>query len=143
MYWVTQKLPQIYAANHATFSIWIRKITVQNCGNFLVTQYTLANVTSKHTENWFHTKIACIIVVINRISRQIPDFAGYPDFHRGRISGPSPIYSSLKYFYTSEKSCPFFEKRLAIWKWTRLLGHRVEIEYRCKYKGSHREILKI
>ena len=28
-YWVTQKLPQIYVANHATFPIRIRKITVQ------------------------------------------------------------------------------------------------------------------
>ena len=33
-YWVTQKLPQIYTANHATFPIRIRKITVQICGNF-------------------------------------------------------------------------------------------------------------
>ena len=38
-YWVTQKLLQIYTANHATFPIRIRKITVQICGNFLVTQY--------------------------------------------------------------------------------------------------------
>ena len=38
-YWVTQKLPQIYTANHATFPIRIRKITVQICGNFQVTQY--------------------------------------------------------------------------------------------------------
>ena len=27
-YWVTKKLPQIYTANHATFPIRIRKITV-------------------------------------------------------------------------------------------------------------------
>ena len=33
------KLPQIYTANHATFPIQIRKITVQICGNFWVTQY--------------------------------------------------------------------------------------------------------
>ena len=33
-YWVTQKLPQIYTANHATFQIRIRKIKVQICGNF-------------------------------------------------------------------------------------------------------------
>ena len=26
MYWVTQKLPQIYTSNHATFPIQIRKI---------------------------------------------------------------------------------------------------------------------
>ena len=26
-------------ANHATFPIWLRKITVQICGNFWVTQY--------------------------------------------------------------------------------------------------------
>ena len=39
MYWVTQKLPQIYTANHAAFPIRIRKITVQICGNFWVTQY--------------------------------------------------------------------------------------------------------
>ena len=38
-YWVTQKLPQIYTANHATFPIQIRKITLQICGNFWVTQY--------------------------------------------------------------------------------------------------------
>ena len=33
-----QKLPQIYTENHATFPIPIRKITVQICGNFWVTQ---------------------------------------------------------------------------------------------------------
>ena len=37
-YWVTQKLPQIYTANHATFPIRISKITVQIFGNFWVTQ---------------------------------------------------------------------------------------------------------
>ena len=37
-YWVTQKLPQIYAAHHATFPIRIREIAVQICGNFWVTQ---------------------------------------------------------------------------------------------------------
>ena len=37
--WVTQKLPQIYTENHATFPIRIRKITVQICGNFWVSQY--------------------------------------------------------------------------------------------------------
>ena len=36
--WVTQKLPQIYTANHATFPIRIRKMTVQICGNFWVTR---------------------------------------------------------------------------------------------------------
>ena len=36
---MTQKLPQIYTANHATFPIRIRKLTVQICGNFWVTQY--------------------------------------------------------------------------------------------------------
>ena len=39
LYWVTQKLPQIYTANHATFPIEIRKITVQICGILWVTQY--------------------------------------------------------------------------------------------------------
>ena len=39
MYLVTQKLPQIYTANHATFPIRIRKNTVRICGNFWVTQY--------------------------------------------------------------------------------------------------------
>ena len=39
--WVVHKLPQIYTANHATFPIQIRKITVQICGNFWVTQYLL------------------------------------------------------------------------------------------------------
>ena len=38
-YWVTQKWPQIYTANHATLPIQIRKSTVQICGNFWVTQY--------------------------------------------------------------------------------------------------------
>mgnify|MGYP001267233599 CR=1 FL=1 len=37
-YWVIQKLPQIYTENYATFPIQIRKITVQICGNFWVTQ---------------------------------------------------------------------------------------------------------
>ena len=40
-HWVTQKLPQISTANHATFQIRIRKITVQICGYFWVTQYIL------------------------------------------------------------------------------------------------------
>ena len=38
LYWVTQKLPEIYTANH-DIPIQIRKITVQICGNFWVTQY--------------------------------------------------------------------------------------------------------
>ena len=38
-YWVTQKIPQIYTANHATSPIKIRKITVHICGNFWITQY--------------------------------------------------------------------------------------------------------
>ena len=38
-YWVTQKLPQTYTANPATFPMQIRKFTVQICGNFWVTQY--------------------------------------------------------------------------------------------------------
>ena len=37
-YVVTKKLPQIYTANHETFPIQIREITVQICGIFLVTQ---------------------------------------------------------------------------------------------------------
>ena len=37
-YWVTHKSPQISAANHATFPIQWRKMTVQICGNFWVTQ---------------------------------------------------------------------------------------------------------
>ena len=41
-YWVTQKLPQIYTANHATFQIQIGKITVLICGNFWVTQYLVS-----------------------------------------------------------------------------------------------------
>ena len=39
IYWVTQRLPQIYTENYATFPIQIQKITVQICGNFWVTQY--------------------------------------------------------------------------------------------------------
>ena len=45
-FWVTQKLPQIYTANHATFPIQIRKIKVQICGNFWVTQYIKQVATS-------------------------------------------------------------------------------------------------
>ena len=37
-YWVTKKLPQICTANHATFPIQIRIITVRICGNFWVNQ---------------------------------------------------------------------------------------------------------
>ena len=44
-YWVTQKLPQMYTDNNATFPIRIRKITVHICGNFWVTQY-MTNVHS-------------------------------------------------------------------------------------------------
>ena len=33
------EVTQIYTANHTTFPIQIRKITVQICGNFWVTQY--------------------------------------------------------------------------------------------------------
>ena len=40
---MTQKLPRIYTANHATFPIRIRKITLQICGNFWVTEYVLFN----------------------------------------------------------------------------------------------------
>ena len=36
---LTQKLLQIYTANHATLPIQIRKSTVQIFGNFWVTQY--------------------------------------------------------------------------------------------------------
>ena len=36
---MVHKLLQIYTANHSTFPIQILKITVQICGNFLVTQY--------------------------------------------------------------------------------------------------------
>ena len=43
IHWVTQKLPQIYTSSHATFPIRIRKITVQICGNFWVTQYINKN----------------------------------------------------------------------------------------------------
>ena len=43
-YWVTQKLPQTNTANHATFPIRIRKITVQICGNFWVTQWFLKSM---------------------------------------------------------------------------------------------------
>ena len=45
VYLVTQKSPQIYTVNHATFPIQIRKITVQICGNFCVTQYSLSSAT--------------------------------------------------------------------------------------------------
>ena len=38
-YWMTHKLPQKYIANHATFPIRTRKIIVQICGRFWVTQY--------------------------------------------------------------------------------------------------------
>ena len=45
IYWVTQKLPKIYTANHATFLIQIRKITVQICGNLWVPQYSNTAIT--------------------------------------------------------------------------------------------------
>ena len=38
-YWLVHKLPQIHTANHATFPIQIRIITVQICGILWVTQY--------------------------------------------------------------------------------------------------------
>jgi len=38
---VTQKLTQIDTGNHATFPVKIRKIKVQICGNFWVTQYAV------------------------------------------------------------------------------------------------------
>ena len=37
-YWVVYKLPQINATNYTTFPIQIRKIKVQICSNFWVTQ---------------------------------------------------------------------------------------------------------
>ena len=42
-YWVTQILPQIYTENHTAFPIRIRKITVQICVIFWVTQYSKSN----------------------------------------------------------------------------------------------------
>ena len=49
LYWVTQKLPQIHTANHPTFPIRIRKITVQICGNFWVTRYVVKYVKLRWT----------------------------------------------------------------------------------------------
>ena len=43
IYLVTQKLPQIYIANYATFPIQIRKIAVHICGNFWVSIYSRVN----------------------------------------------------------------------------------------------------
>ena len=40
-YKVTQRLQHIYTSNHATFQIRTRKITVQICVNFWVTQYII------------------------------------------------------------------------------------------------------
>ena len=57
-YWVTQKLPQIYTANLATFPIRIRKITVQICGNFWVTQY-LYSVATRNTLRTSEGKQLC------------------------------------------------------------------------------------
>ena len=57
-YWVTQKLPQIYTANHTTFPILIRKITVQICGNFWVTEQVIKDC--KRT-NSFQTYLAIYI----------------------------------------------------------------------------------
>ena len=55
IYWVTQKLAQIYTANHATIPIRICKITVQICGNFWVTQYIThqTNRELSSSETWF------------------------------------------------------------------------------------------
>ena len=46
IYWVTQKLPQIYTANNATFPIRIRKIIVQICSNFWVTRILITSIIS-------------------------------------------------------------------------------------------------
>ena len=62
VYWVTQQLPQIYTANHATFPKKIRKITVHICGNFWITQYNL-NLLSQTT----HFVITKILVNILQI----------------------------------------------------------------------------
>ena len=45
-YLVTQKLPQIDTVHHATFPIKIRKIIVQICGNFWVTQKVIPGTVS-------------------------------------------------------------------------------------------------
>ena len=45
VYWVIQKLPQIYTANNAIFPIRIRKLTVKICGNFWVTQTIFLSAT--------------------------------------------------------------------------------------------------
>ena len=44
IYWVVQVTAII--ANHAAFSIQIRKITVQSCGNFWVPQYITEDLPS-------------------------------------------------------------------------------------------------
>ena len=48
---MTQKLPQIYTAKQATFPIRVRKITVQICGNFWVTQQVEEEVIEIEREN--------------------------------------------------------------------------------------------
>ena len=52
--WVTQKLPQIYTANYATFPIRIRRITVQICGNFWVTQQVPGCIDYMQSSVLFH-----------------------------------------------------------------------------------------
>ena len=66
MYWVTQKLPQIYTAYHATFPIQIRKITVQICGNFWVTQQT-TNTNDRNKIFLFCKVLRTLVTLLVRI----------------------------------------------------------------------------
>ena len=51
-YWVVQKLPHIYTANHATFPIQKRTLTVQICGNFWGMQYFIKVLFASITSTW-------------------------------------------------------------------------------------------
>ena len=48
-YWETQTLMQIYTANHATFPMRIRKITVKICENFWITQHVPSQVIESYS----------------------------------------------------------------------------------------------
>ena len=66
---MAQKFPQIYSANHATFPIRIRTLTVQIFGNFWVT----LNHVGKYILNTFFF----IIVFAKRNIYVVVDSAGF------------------------------------------------------------------
>ena len=64
LYWVTQKLPQIYTANHATFPIRIRKTTVQIFGNIWATKYIPTPYTKPPSKTVYHIRLHNDVLLI-------------------------------------------------------------------------------